>query len=281
MKPKTIDDLAGACREQGDQLCYQICPICHNEGWNFNVHPDRGLYHCWICGAGGKIDVGGSLEEVGARLRASSEAEQAPLLDELPCIDWPEDALNGPGWASINFATITYLEDRKIDRRYKLVSGHRSLDGRIVIPYFNRQQALIYWNSRDITGRALRKYVAASGPHPIYYLPEAGYPAINRQPLVIVEGCFDAMAVHSATGNAVAALGGKVWPRRLRHQLLDLVPPEGVIIALDGDAPAQSLQLINQFPMSVPIVKVISFAPGDDPASVGRDKLREMLCTTE
>lgn len=87
------------------------------------------------------------------------------------------------------------------------------------------------------------------------------------------------MAVHSETGNPVAALGGKVWPRRLHRQLLDLVPPAGVIIALDGDAWGQALDLANKFPLSVEVHDVLRFAPGEDPASVGRDKLRELLCT--
>jgi len=277
MKPKTLEDFGGDFRPSGEQLNYRHCPVCGSDSWKLYVNPSTGAWFCHAGehGAGGKV-------EVGADLHASRES--AILLNML---DGPRRTevveVDMPPFGALSRSARRYLHRRGLDdeeiARLGIVEWEDEY--RVLIPYFDGQGQLIYWNSRrysDNLGDG-PKYKAAPGKHPLY-LPERRHTDV----VVLVEGVFDALAVNRHTPHQAIALGGKFLPQYLRKPLRDeissaILSLEGVVVvALDGDATGDSLSLVNKMP-AVPrtSVRLVQFDQGEDPASVSPARLQEVL----
>lgn len=139
------------------------------------------------------------------------------------------DAEPDDQWAQV--ATF-YLEDRGIDpASYPFMLAKRIVnkDGhvnkwfkRIIIPIF-KDNNLIFYQGRDLTGKALKKYESAAVPKDrILY----GYDEIqsrSRAPLYIVEGWFDAYDI-----NGIAIIGNKLTNEQI--EILNRCPREKVYI---------------------------------------------------
>lgn len=103
---------------------------------------------------------------------------------------------------------------------------------RIVIPYYNREGSLIYWNTRHVGSSKLRYW----GPHKsvgvgksdVLYLPE--WPKLGEK-LYLTEGEFDALTLW-ACGLFAVACGGKF----LSEKQLLMLQGYKVCLALDQDS---------------------------------------------
>jgi DNA primase len=116
------------------------------------------------------------------------------------------------------------------------------------------------------------------GRHPLYV---PGW-VTGRRPdgepgdVVLVEGVFDAIKVHVATGKEVVALGGKQLARYLLHDLLKL-RPRNVRIMLDSDALGAALTLSSKLAPFVDSIERIAVPDGEDPGSMDYEAIREAL----
>lgn len=191
---------------------------------------------------------------------------------------WPEIEL--PPFVRLSAQGRDYLAQRGFDdatcKLYQVVTPVE-YSGRVCIPYFNRDGAVVYWSLRDTTGTGLPKYLNRHGRRPLY-VPRFAHPA-GRQVattanLVLVEGALDAIRVEQA-GRWAVALGGKSLPRYLRRPLLDLVREE-ITLLLDADALAASMKLAMDL-RGHRQVRVCTLPAGTDPASTTPDRLAEVL----
>lgn len=266
--PKSLSDFGGPSRPSGDQVCFMICPVCGSRKWKVYVNPLTGLWWCHAPehGGGGAVDVGSPLTGQGRAILDLLEGQPA-VVENV----WPEVSL--PAWTELSWRARRYLRRRGIDDDTATRLGIVEMADRmrVVVPYFGPSGGIIYWTARSYSDlEEGPKYLAASGKHPLYVLPNW-----HPQPdAIVVEGVFDAISISQATGKMAIALGGKACPRYLRGDVLALVR-DSITVCLDADAFADALKLRN----SLATKRNVSLAllpPGEDPSSMG-EAIKEVL----
>lgn len=172
--------------------------------------------------------------------RLAINPKELPIPDHFYLLS---DATEDDKWAEIARA---YLEDRKIDHtsypfflstgipvyqigpecQKVLVKAAQKWTKRVIIPIY-KDEKLIYYQGRDLTEQALKKYESPSAPKEriIYGFDQL---FINEdRPLYVVEGFFDAFLVQGA-----ALLGNEltepqiVWLNKSRRDKV-YVPDKG------------------------------------------------------
>jgi hypothetical protein len=253
----TSADFVGPSKPSGTQVCYQHCPVCGASNWKTYMDPLTGKYFCFAGqhSAGGIVDVGMQFNPMAA-LRDK-------LTNREAIVSWPPAEM--PDSYPFGHRARTYLEQRGLDPDACAAYGwaeHRT-EERILVPYPGPAGTWIYWNTRAYASGVTPKYSAMPGRHPLYVLPR-WHPSRR---VVLVEGVFDAMAVHQHAGLAAIALGGKSLPAYLRPDLLYLAADQ-ILVALDGDAIGAGLSLVRQL-SHLRDVRFVEIASGEDPASMG------------
>lgn len=248
-------------RIKSDEVQVEVCTFCGNDRYNLELNPAAGVYHCWTCGARGRLEnylknqfslnyaIPVNLAAVtGAARRAMPEGGVTKDLTDP--------------WAR------QYLASRGIDsvdcNIYEIYQGKGdSWDGRVVFTlrdYWNHKVA--GFNGRAVLAGLKPKYFAhwMDGTKSI-----TGYRSHSRIH-VLVEGIFDCLRVHRSGFNA-AMLGGvnetqvESWAARV---------PEGhtVCVLLDGDAADQGRKLYWRIYPIHPEVVFIPLPPEFDPALI-------------
>lgn len=264
-RPESLADFTGPSKESGEQIVYQHCPVCGSRGWKVYVNPVTGLWWCHAGNhtGGGRIDVGMPLAGRGQAIRGRHAPQERPR--------WTETGL--PSWQPLGWRALRYLAARGIDKGLAASLGIVEMEERmrVLVPYLGPAGGVIYWTARSYTDlEEGPKYLAAGGKHPLYVLPDWQ----PREDVVLVEGVFDAIAVHEATGSAAIAVGGKSLPRYLEPDLLDLAH-RSITILLDADAAADAYRLRKRL-MFKRKMRVVPLPPGEDPSSMG-DSLKGLL----
>lgn len=269
MRPKTLDDLTGPWK-RANQIVYRDCPMCGRDTWKLYVHPESGVWHCFGCNAAGVLDLG--MGNALALLYATTQAPAKWDPMELPPFQRLSDKACDHLWEKYGLSPEQAA-------RYSLVEGAAEpYIGRIIIPYIGYMGDVIYFNARSFTG-ALPKYRAADGKHPLY-VPHYGdrlWSSTRGRGLVLVEGAFDAIKVCEA-GYRVACIGGTALPKYLVPAVRELSGGVEVTIALDSDALDKGLRLVRRLqPFVRGEVTAVVLPPGQDPASMTTDQLKEIL----
>ncbi len=270
----TPEDLrqAGPPRSSGDQLRYR-CPLHGGDHQrSLALNPATGLYYCHCCGVGGRLATGPPLTRVGwptdpvigQRLvpgpsplplslpcrrqrerRARVDHVAAAFLADLPLF---VDALRDPSSAG-----AVYLHGRGLDHTAAAERGAGYAPpgrwpgdwpgdpGRLVYPLADLRGVVVSALGRlCATGtaagaRAHRKLPGRpSGLWPGDALARARATGL---PLVLLEGPSDVLAALAVRPDPppLAALCGTTLPPSFRAAL----PPAGVVLALDDDAPGR------------------------------------------
>jgi len=125
-----------------------------------------------------------------------------------------------------------YLSDRKIDIGNLMYCTSGQYKNRIVIPYYGPDGTLIYWNTRDVTGKSKVRYLGPDaksgvGKGDVVYALE--WPRAGSK-LYLTEGEFDALSLNQCGLNG-AACGGKA----LVTKQVELLRPYSVCICFDTD----------------------------------------------
>lgn len=269
--PSSVRDFLGPSKGSGEQINFQVCPVCGSDGWKVYLNPETGAWICFAgsCGAKGRVEVG---------LEADGKAAGAQILEALKQDDsipvW--DEIEMPPYHELTGAAKRYLRKRGIDdltaQRLGLVEWEDK--SRVLFPYFDFEGNLIYWNSRRFSQNLGDgpKYLTAPGKHPLYWLDS------KASRLVIVEGVMDAVKVWQAGFGAVA-LGGKSLPRYLTTSLLTGARRyETIDVMLDPDALDAALRLRANLSdrADVRVVPLVNLDPGD----MTPEEIKEILCTT-
>lgn len=282
----------GQFRRTGTGELNFCCPFCvkrikrPDKGFHLYVNPTkyidgiRGWFYCQRCKARGPMSrlFGKQLEEglsvskwreFVTSLRGKNVIEQAKKV-ELPK-DYVEmirgtDAYN-------------YLKDRNISddqiAHYKIGFGtedlrekpyeerrHYAGSGRIIFPDFDSDGECVYWVARTYRRHKV-KY--KNPPHSdagtkIYNLANASL----HDTVVIAEGVISAIAVGY---NAVATYGKEVTPTQLT--MLVQAAFDHYVVALDGDAKKEALNLAERLSRRGCKVSLVQFKQDEDPASIG------------
>lgn len=259
-------------RVSAAEVQIETCVFCGNDRWNLECNPDRGLYHCWTCKSGGRLDrlvkqLTGKEVSIEVRRTARGSVVQPP----------PAQALFNSSPVSSVASAALYLAQRGIDvataKAYGIVvctSPEHRLYGRITIP------ALDYWSGTSV-GWIGRSY---TGEPPKYLSTMTAKQVIGwrnvRAPVVaVVEGSFDGIAVHRA-GASAAVLAGTSSPDALAWASR-LDPSTRVVVMLDPEASALSQRLYWELRTVLQArVSRVELVDGD-PAELGPTALRQYL----
>lgn len=218
-----------------------------------------GVYHCWKSDKSGSL-VGlvmlvdkcsydeaveilgapseGSLEDLERRVREIFEKKphDNPPEEVAPNLQMPESCYlldELPSYNETSRSALEYLKSRDIDPSGLFVCTRGRYRNRIVIPYYDRDGSLFYYNGRYIgdPGSNLR-YLGPPkelgiGKGDVMFVPH--WPA-DGEKIYITEGEFDALALRRAGFNS-AALGGK----NMSQRQMELMSPYVMVLCLDAD----------------------------------------------
>jgi DNA primase len=125
-----------------------------------------------------------------------------------------------------------YLAKRKISADDFCVCGSGDYKNRIIIPYYDANSKLIYFNGRSISPKSKLRYFGPSkevgvGKGDVLYTPR--WPKVGSK-IYLTEGEFDAYTLYACGFNGMAC-GGK----ELTDQQINFIRQYKVCLALDED----------------------------------------------
>lgn len=232
MLPRSLADFSGPTRTSGTQTVYQHCPVCGNSKWKLYVDPTTGVYHCFSGPHSGKVDVPGFHMTAEYRSKLlNSLMGVTPTGNERP--DWPVVEL--PEFKLLSREAQLYLYNRGITNPRHIVEVLVGTP-RIIVPYYGPSGQIIHWVARayECNGTLWEpKYLAAPGKKPPYVCSDnfSWGPFLR---VVIVEGVFDAIAVHQCTSLPAISIGGTSMSGDI-YQTIKSIALERVDILLDND----------------------------------------------
>ncbi len=241
------------CRIQRGEVQVETCLYCGNTRWNLELNAERGLFHCWACNTGGRLDTL-LRQHLGYDVYIPVALHKPPPRGP----DTPVDFAFVPAYDVGPAAK--YLLRRGLDaitaKQYGLVvctEAAHLLNGRLVFPLHDFwTNVVVGYVGRSFTGR-LPKYLSTVTTRMI-----GGYRAQTwPPPCVIVEGFFDGIAVHRAGYHAVVLAG--IAGGRLLGQFIARIPlATPLLIMLDGAAQEQALLLQqslqpHRYPQRIPL----------------------------
>ena len=271
------------------------CPFCPDHSNHCGIFQDNLIYHCWRCGSTGP------LQRLLCYLTGYSE-EQCKKLVEEPYHNFkksPEDQIKDivnkdkpdtgkksqditeismPEYSQlITWTTKSKLLDAYMSRRNislsTLIAHECSLCEvgyymhRLIIPiYFFG--ILVSYQAADLTGRAHVKYDTAPGDISNYLY---GIDFIDRR-MIVVEGILDAWRVGK---DACASFTHHLTKRQ--QDLILNKNLEELIFCYDGDSYFKARKHAREFEYAVNKVNVIKLPTGEDPDSLGREKILELI----
>lgn len=256
------------CLVKRDEVLIQVCVFCGNTRWNLEANPVSGVYHCWTCNAGGRVDV--LIKEVtGVAVRIPVTLEQKER-HKLANPREAFEAMVGTPAADVPFC-VDYCRQRRLNlvdmAVYQLrVGASAKYKDRIIFPLLD------YW-SRYLVGYVGR---SATGAYPKWYgtwLEKkcvTGY-RTRSDVHVVVEGAMDGIRVHKAGYNAAVLIGTanvgiEEWAARVPSA-------HNVVVLLDGDAQFEAVRLYWTIYAIHQNVKLLSLPEHFDPAAMDESTL--------
>ena len=252
-----LDDVLGpGTSMKGDEQAH-YCPFCHHHKKKLQINIQTQKWHCWVCDSKGK-----RIQSLLRRLHVDSrklkkiyeiygddyvvysnntEDEQVEL--RLP--NEFRSLLEEPKGLNPTFRKVKeYARKRGISKgdikRYNIGycdSGHYA--NRIIIPSYDRDNRLNYFIARSVFDEEKFKYKNPPVSKNVIMFENQ----INwQEPITLVEGVFDAMAVKR---NAIPLLG-KFIPKTLNDTIYKK-EVKGINILLDEDAQEQALHYTVQY----------------------------------
>ena len=285
-----LDDVLGVGTSMKNDEQAHYCPFCHHHKKKLQVNLQTQQWHCWVCDAKGK-----RIQRLLRRLQVDSrrlkkiyeiygddyvvysntteeEKVELRLPNEFRSLLEEPKGLNPTFRKVKEYARKRGITQRDI-KRYNIGycdSGHYS--NRIIIPSYDSDNRLNYFIARSVYDEEKFKYKNPPVSKNIIMFENQ----INwNEPITLVEGVFDAMAVKR---NAIPLLG-KFVPKTLN----DTIYKKGVKsinILLDEDAQEQALHYTMQFQNQGITTKNIK--PSDKDASdMGFSQVNKILKNTE
>ncbi|MGH7175543.1 MAG: toprim domain-containing protein, partial [Minisyncoccia bacterium] len=166
--------------------------------------------------------------------------QDQPKVEELPVL--PPEGLAFPPYtfpikdmpeeSSERQQAIEYLSERKIPWHGMFYCTDGDYYDRVIIPYYDRDSKVCYWNGRSL-GKSRLRYKGPDkscgiGKGDVLFFWE-GWPEDGER-IYLTEGEFDAIALCLAGHKGVACGGKSVSDRQV-----ELLRPYKVCLALDGD----------------------------------------------
>ena len=294
-----IEQAVGSeAKRQGHQGDHGFsCPWCnHPESkkklW-VNFDPEAEAYQnfqCWVCGESGK-SLFTLLKKINAPKRlfkrlkkfvdAPSSSYSRDEDEEDFSISLPENfRLLSKSQSGIVFRhAINRLKKRGLSKgdviKHQIGYCKRGkYNRRIIVPSYNREGELNYFVARSIWSDQFPKYKNPSAPR--NQIVPFGSMVNWREPVTIVEGPFDAIAVRR---NAIPLLGNNL-PESLAKKLIE-APTSQINMALDADMKEVALQIAEKFMSEDFEIRLIELPEGKDPGDLGFEEMSRRIKSAE
>ena len=252
-----LDDVLGpGTSMKGDEQAH-YCPFCHHHKKKLQINIQTQKWHCWVCDSKGK-----RIQSLLRRLHVDSHKLKKiyeiygddyvvysnNTEDEKVELRLPNEfrsLLEEPKGLNPTFRKVKeYARKRGITqgdiKRYNIGycdSGHYA--NRIIIPSYDNDNRLNYFIARSVFDEEKFKYKNPPVSKNVIMFENQ----INwQEPITLVEGVFDAMAVKR---NAIPLLG-KFIPKTLNDTIYKK-EVKSINILLDEDAQDQALYYTMQF----------------------------------
>ena len=233
------------------------CPFCHHHKKKLQINLQTQQWHCWVCDAKGK-----RIQRLLKRLHVdshklkkiyeiygddyvvySNNTEEEKVELRLPS-EFQSLLIEPKGINPLFGKVKEYARKRGISegdiKRYNIGycdSGHYA--NRIIIPSYDNNNRLNYFIARSVFDEEKFKYKNPPVSKNVIMFENQ----INwNEPITLVEGVFDAMAVKR---NAIPLLG-KFVPKTLNDTIYKK-EVKGINILLDEDAQEQALRYTVQY----------------------------------
>lgn len=257
----------GDVKVRGDEILinsifcedYKHHLACNPSGGKHKI--SQGVYHCWKTNEGGslislvrqvdKCSYEEALETLGSvdtelfelekkvnELFTPKKIEKKEIKLALPdATFWITELISSNPW---RIAAEDYLIERGLPPKDFMVCTEGLYKNRIIIPYFDKDSNLIYWNARTLSdSKKIPKYL---GPHKdcgvgkedVLYAPY--WPAPGSK-IHVTEGEFDAKSL-TLCGLPACAVAGKLMSDK---QILMLLSYE-IILCFDTDKTSKSIE---------------------------------------
>jgi len=253
-----LNDVLGVGTSMKNDEQAHHCPFCHHHKKKLQVNLKTQYWHCWVCDAKGR-----KIQRLLKRLHVDSrklkkiyeiygddyvvyskETEEEKVELRLPSefkslLKVPTGKVK-----PVYRKALRYAEDRGITKeditRYNIGYCDTGMySNRIIIPSYDSDNRLNYFIARSIHSEEKFKYKNPPVSKNVIMFENQ----INwNEPITLVEGVFDAMAVKR---NAIPILG-KFIPKTLNDTIYKK-GVESINILLDGDAQDQALYYTMQF----------------------------------
>jgi DNA primase len=271
------------CIQRGEEICINspfVPEHTPDRGQHLYCNPAKGVYHCW------KSDESGTLHNLVMLKEGCDFIEAQEILGgdralyklndkiteffknkkeqkEANKVIFKKDILELPlGTVKITnlkpddrlrIIAEDYLKSRSLSVGNLCICGSGKYAMRIIIPYYGPNNQLIYFNSRDITGKSKLRY---KGPPKEIGVGKGDVVWMDKWPeeestIHLAEGEFDAMALCQVGFNGAAA-GGK----NFSNSQLQLLKPYNITICFDLDkSGTEALNKIGAFMRSKQFVR--------------------------
>lgn len=285
-------------RRSGPQQYRGRCPIHGGQGMEaFHANLERGLFHCFACGAGGNVlDFVAAMEGCSIREAALRLQEAQSMGRSVP------GAANGVGERKLvtkkrevnpplNFSlpldpTHPYLAERSIDRATAsyfgvgYCRGRGLMSGRIAIPIHDHDGRLVGYCGRAIEGESPRYRFPIGFQKSQVLFNHHRARATGARQVIVVEGFFDCMRVSQAGYPCVVALMGARLSAAQKSLLTDRY--NEVILMLDGDPTGRSAtaQIASDLALVCSVTE-FQLATGVQPDQMTREQIRQILSGEE
>ena len=264
------------------------CPFCNHHKKKLQINTETQKWHCWVCDKGG-YKIGILLRKINAPKNIISEVLKilgdyqgvSKEKEEITKYDVSLPQCYKPLWKKSDDPlyknAIHYLKQRNIGSldilRYSI--GFCSSNGysnRIIIPSYDAEGKLNYCMARDMFTNSKFKY-----KNPPMSKDKVGFEMfINwKEPIVLVEGIFDAIAIRN---NAIPLFGK--FPSKTLVMRLAEKQVKKVYVALDEDAKQDAIKL-SKFLMDYGIKTYLLDMKDKDPSELGFTNFWEILRNTK
>jgi DNA primase len=272
----------GNFNEQSNEITFN-CPFCKHYKKKLNINLISQKWHCWVCGVGGhtvfnlfkKLKVEKSLyvslsKIIGKDLSIIKNYDKKYETPTLPkeFIPLSEASLKNPETKN----ALSYLRARSITSQDILKYNIGYCDGgkyggMIVVPSYDKDGHLNFFTGRSYYDVVFKHL------NPVVSKDIIGFELfVNwNEPITIVEGVFDAMAVKR---NAIP-LFGKLILDKLKLKILEK-SVRRVNIALDKDAMKMAIEMAEYFMHNGITVHFVEL-PEKDPSELGFKNITTLL----
>jgi len=251
-----LDEVLGAGSSlKGDEQAH-YCPFCHHHKKKLQINLETQKWHCWVCDAKGKR-ISSLLKKLHTDSKKLQKLYEIYGDDYVTYSKEPEEDVIELRLPS-EFKSLS-VEPKSVNPTYKKVLHYAKLRnitkedivkynigycdsglyaGRIIIPSYDSNNKLNYFIARSVFEEEKFKYKNPPVSKNVIMFENQ----INwNEPITIVEGVFDAMAIKR---NSIPILG-KFFPKKLINTIYDK-GVKNINILLDIDAQNEALTYVVQ-----------------------------------